>query len=80
MMTDYLYTKDHPQANGREPLAGEHAYQFIFPLANGNSAVICCGVETLEKFREFLGSMQLDDALESPQPERSGDDGKRKID
>lgn len=64
MMIDHLYTKDWPEANGRTPVAGEHEYTFMFPLANGNSVVIHCGTETLDKFRDFLGHMQLDDEAE----------------
>jgi hypothetical protein len=57
-----FYTKDHPEANGRIPKDGENAYEFIFPLADGTSLRIHCGDETMLKFQEFLGSMQLDTA------------------
>jgi hypothetical protein len=61
MMTTFFYAKDHPEARGRTPQAGEHAYELIFPPDDGNSVAIKCGEETLTKFREFLGSMALDD-------------------
>jgi len=57
-----FYTKDHPEANGRIPKLGEHAYEFMFPLDDGTSLKIYCGDETMIKFQEFIGSMQLDDA------------------
>jgi hypothetical protein len=65
----HYYTKDHPEANGRKPLAGEHAYSLIFPLADGNELEMHCGEETLEKFAEMLGSMMIDDDAESVVPE-----------
>jgi hypothetical protein len=56
MISSHFYTKDFPEANGRIPVQGEHAYTFTFHLADGDEVVIHCGDETLEKFREFLGS------------------------
>jgi len=58
----HYYTVDHPEANGRTPQKGEHAYSFQFPLADGNDLVIHCGQESMERFAEFLGSMIIDDA------------------
>lgn len=65
MKTSHYYTEDHPQASGRKPEIGDHAYEFMFPLEDGNSIVIHCGDETMVKFAEFIGSMTLDDQLES---------------
>lgn len=59
-----LYVKDHPEANGRIPKRGEHGYTLKFPLASGDDLEILCGYETLEYFREFLGSMDIDTANE----------------
>ncbi len=64
MMTSHFYSKDHPEANGRKPKPGDRAYVFQFPLEDGNDLHIHCGDETLAKFREFLGSMILDDDAE----------------
>lgn len=62
-MKQEFFTKDHPEANGRTPQSGEHEYTLTFPLADGSSLYIRCGEESLDKFREFLGSMSLDDSL-----------------
>ncbi len=59
-----FYTKDHPEANKRVPNRGERAYKLTFPLADGSSLEVHCGEETFDKFREFLGSMVIDDELE----------------
>jgi hypothetical protein len=56
--------KDHPEANGRTPKSGEHAYTFTFPLENGTDLKIECGEETLHRFSDMLGRMLIDDALE----------------
>lgn len=61
-----LYVKDHPEANGRKPLPGEHGYILRFPLASGTSLEVRCGTETLNKFREFLGSLAIDEEAERP--------------
>lgn len=63
--TRNFFTKDHPEIGGRRPKPGEHAYQLRFPLADGSELVLHCGDETLGRFRELLGSMDLDDALET---------------
>lgn len=57
-----LYVKDHPEANGRMAQRGEHGYTLKFPLASGETLEVMCGEETLNHFRDFLGSMALDDA------------------
>ena len=54
MMTSYFYTKDHPRANGRIPLPGEHTYSFTFPLQDGNDLVVYCGEETLHEMKRLL--------------------------
>ena len=56
-----LYVKDHPEANGRMVQRGEHGYTLQFPLASGETLEVMCGEETLNYFREFLGSMDLDE-------------------
>lgn len=62
MMTTYVYTKDHPEANRRRPIPGERAYLFTFPLQDGNDIVVCCGAETLLRFSDMIGRMLIDDA------------------
>jgi len=59
-----VLTKDHPEANGRIPQRGDVEYGFTFPLEDGCTLEVRMGQETLDKFREFLGSMDLDDATE----------------
>ena len=71
MMTTHFYSKDHPQARGREPNPGEQAYELTFPIDDGTELVIHCGAETFSRFAEMIGSMTLDDAAISAgaQPE-----------
>lgn len=64
-MIKHIYTKDHPEANGRTPQSGEHAYTFTFPLADGASLEVHMGDESISKFRDFLGSMDIDEAMET---------------
>lgn len=64
MTTTHFYAKDHPEANGRKPQPGEHAYKLQFPLADGNEVFIHCGDETFSRFAEMIGSMALDDAAD----------------
>jgi hypothetical protein len=55
-------TIDHPEANGRQPKAGEVAYVIVLPLEDGRSLELGMGPIGITKFREFLGSIDLDDA------------------
>lgn len=66
MSTTWFYTKDHPQANGRTPLAGEQAYTLTFPLSDTAEIKVCCGAETFARFGEMIGSMVLDDEAAKP--------------
>lgn len=66
-----VYTIDHPEANGRKLEPGEHAYRFLFPLADGSELEIHCGDQTMCRFQEFIGSMIIDDDAEaSTQPNK----------
>ena len=56
--------KDHPTANGRAPLAGEHGYTLTFPLENGESLDVQCGEETLLRFSDMIGRLLIDNASE----------------
>ena len=60
MRNRIFYVKDHPEALARVPQKGEHGYTLKFPLADGTELQVLCGEETLNYFREFLGSMDLD--------------------
>jgi hypothetical protein len=57
--------KDHPEANGRRARPGEHAYQLLFPLDNGDDLVIHCGDETMTRFSDMLGCLILDSDAEA---------------
>jgi hypothetical protein len=54
-------TIDDPEANGRTPKIGDARYTMIFPLEDGQFLHVQMGKESVEKFREFLGSMDLDE-------------------
>jgi hypothetical protein len=60
-MTEIRTCKDHPEANGRQPVNGERAYTLRFPLETGNDLIVRCGEETFEHFSNMIGSMILDD-------------------
>lgn len=59
-------TKGHPEANGRQPVAGDHAYTFTFPLENGGELRVHGGHEDLERFSDMIGRMMIDDNADSP--------------
>ena len=56
-----LRTKDHPEANGRTPLAGERGYTLTFPLESGASLILKVGAETFERFSDMIGRMIIDE-------------------
>lgn len=53
-MTHHFTTPDHPEANGRKPQSGEHAYNLMFPLADGGELLIHCGDETVTRFSDEI--------------------------
>lgn len=64
MVNSHFYTKDCPRGRGKTPKPGDREYTFLFPLEDGNDLTVHMGDESLAKFREFLGSMDLDDEAE----------------
>lgn len=60
-----LRTKDHPEACGRAPLAGEHGYTLTFPLEDGTNLDVLCGEESLLRFSDMIGRMLIDNAAAS---------------
>lgn len=61
--THLVRTKDDPEANGRVARKGDQRFTLKFPLEDGTSLYIQMGKESIEKFREFLGSMDLDEEI-----------------
>ena len=57
-------TVDHPEANGRTPLSGEHGYALTFPLENGETMTVECGEETFMRFSDMIGRLLIDNAAE----------------
>jgi hypothetical protein len=63
-MADITYvTKDHPEANGRTPGAGEQAYGLLFPLESGQTLEVIMGKQGICALRAMLRQMDVDDAL-----------------
>lgn len=67
-MPNEFVCKDHPQANGRSPQAGEREFTLTFPLEDGSNLKLRCGQETFDRFAEMIGSMAIDDQAESDAP------------
>ncbi len=65
MIVTHHYAEDWPSRRPGGPMAGDHEYTLMFPLMDGTSLEVHCGNETIRKFREFLGSMDLDDMAEA---------------
>lgn len=63
-MTITYRTKDHPEAGGRTPQSGEHAYSLRFPLDNGMDLLVECGEETLSRFSDMIGRLLIDNEAE----------------
>lgn len=59
-----VYTKDHPEAGGRKPMAGEHEYKLTFPLQDGTDLHVKCGEETLTRFSDMIGRLLIDNDSE----------------
>lgn len=53
-----------PDANGRQPLPGEHKYTLAFSLEDGSRLTVEIGDTGLEAFKAMIREMQIDDALE----------------
>ncbi len=57
--------KDHPEANGRTAVKGEHGYTLRFPLQDGTELQVLCGEETLTRFSDMIGRMLIDNDAEA---------------
>lgn len=55
-------TEDHPEANGRKPVAGDKGYTMRFPLEDGRELV----VETGQKGFDNLSQIMLDMLANTP--------------
>ncbi len=65
-----LYVKDHPEANGRTAVKGEHGYTLTFPLQDGTDLLVLCGEETLSRFSDMIGRMLIDNDSENADAKR----------
>lgn len=58
-------TKDHPEANGRQPLDGEQGWNLSFPLeVEGDKLIIRMGKTSRRALRFMLTQEDADDAAE----------------
>lgn len=55
-------TKDHPEANGREPQSGDSAFRLSFPLENGDQLFVHMGRAGFEQIAQFI----LDEMADTP--------------
>lgn len=58
-------TKDCPDANGRQPLAGEQKWTAYFPTADGGRVYIEMGPEGRAAMLSMLAQEDTDDAAEA---------------
>lgn len=56
-------TIDHPEALGRIPVAGDCQMSLRFPLEDGTTLVVECGLETYNRFEALIIKYQADRAL-----------------
>ncbi len=60
-----FYVKDHPEANGRAAIKGEHGYTLQFPLQDETELQVLCGEETLTRFSDMIWRMLIDNDAEA---------------
>ena len=56
-----LRTRDHPEANGRRPVEGEHQWEFTFPLECGSTLRVLMGDKGLRDLRSVITDQILDE-------------------
>lgn len=54
--------EDHPEANGRTPLAGEVAFSLRFRLEDGRVLEVLIGMEGMTSFQAMVARMLAEDA------------------
>ena len=65
-MIQVIRTADHPEANGRQPLAGERDYVVSFPHENGDDYIeIRMGERGYRALCDMIDAMRRDDEAES---------------
>lgn len=47
-------TKDHPEANGRQPQSGDQEYCLVFPIEDGRFLSVKMGREGFEHISQFI--------------------------
>lgn len=57
-------TKDHPQANDRQPEPSEQAWTFHWTLEDGTILFLHMGKDSHDTFKGFLLREELDDAAD----------------
>jgi hypothetical protein len=57
-------TRDHPEAAGRQPQAGESAWVFELPLEDGRVLRVETGREGHDALRRMIFAEAIDDATE----------------
>lgn len=56
----HLRSEDHPEANGRIPVAGDHAYGLRFTLEDGRELVLSIGEQGFQTLTNLLFDMLTD--------------------
>lgn len=56
-----FFTRDHPQANGRQPEPGEVGIRLYFPLEDGGRLDVMIGEEGLRNLINVLAQYQADE-------------------
>lgn len=64
MATGLVYrTKDHPAANGRQPVVGEQAWTLTFPLEDGTPLTVLVGKTGWAALLNMAHQEVADDAI-----------------
>jgi len=58
-------TKDHPEANGRQPIAGEHAWTFTFPIEDGSTLTVHVGKKGRAALLNMANQEAADDVIDA---------------
>lgn len=59
-----LRSLDHPEANGRQAVPGEHVWTYIVPLENGVRLRLQLGAESRRQFVDLIAMDIVDDLFE----------------
>jgi hypothetical protein len=73
-MSDLVFcTKDCPMAGGRLPQEGEQMYAILFPLDDGRTLEVRCGLPGMQSLRTMLREIETDEFIDRVMNSRNYD-------